>query len=256
MGGGGIGWALRSLPGQTVLGFFGKVGLFLLLEWWWTCIWNAYSPSKNKRGKTESWGVFPGNMFTAFVFFRNEEKNNGKEAKGANLCLRSLELGKTEAVQLREVSSSSVSCWTLLLGHACKGDEMEAEQDLGEGREESEDVEGGGGRRGKNKTVPGQRKGGWFRLIRREHEQKLQEHTHTHTHAHTLCSTPSPPREKKFITPIFSWSGSQVIKLSDEGPILLSCSHFRQVHHVWNNEADLIKFSLAEAATLIWRWAY
>lgn len=49
-------------------------------------------------------------MFTAFVFFRNEEKNNGKEAKGPNLCLRSLELGKTEAVQLREVSSSSVSC--------------------------------------------------------------------------------------------------------------------------------------------------
>lgn len=74
---------------------------------------------------------------------------------------------------------------------------MEAEQDLGEGREESEDVEGGGGRRGKNKTVPGQKKGGWFRLIRREHEQKLQEHTHTHTRMHTPSAPHPHPPEKK-----------------------------------------------------------
>lgn len=89
---------------------------------------------------------------------------------------------------------------------------MEAEEDLGEGREESRDVEGGGGRCGQNKTVPGQRKGGWFRLIRREHERKLQEHTHAHTCTHPLLHTLTPQRKKIHHTDFFMvWQSSDKI---------------------------------------------
>lgn len=39
-------------------------------------------------------------MVAAFVFLRNKEKNEGEEAKGENVCVWRLELGKTEAVLL------------------------------------------------------------------------------------------------------------------------------------------------------------
>lgn len=63
--------------------------------------------------KMESSGVFPGYMFAAFVFFRNEEKNKGEEAKGSKSVPKEAGAGQDRdctAVQLREVSAASVSC--------------------------------------------------------------------------------------------------------------------------------------------------
>lgn len=69
---------------------------------------------KTREGsKKESWGVFPGYMFAAFVFFRNEEKNKDEEAKGGKSVPKEAGAGQDRgytAVQLREVSSTSVSC--------------------------------------------------------------------------------------------------------------------------------------------------
>lgn len=151
----------------------------------------------------------------------------------------------------RSLINLCLGCWKLLLGHACKGCETEAEQDLGEGREESKDVEGGGEDVEKPKQLQGR---GGFSLIRREHGGELEQHTHPHACTHPLLHTLTP--QWKVITPIVSCSGSQVMNWGAQGPALLSRSPSAQVHHVWNNEADLMKFSLAAAATLIWRWAH
>lgn len=191
-------------------------------------------------------------MFAAFVFFRNEEKNKVEEAKGGKSVPKEAGAG-----QGRGCAAQGSLINLCLMLNAAPWSCVQRGWDGGRGgpggrKRREQRCWRGWGKMWKKQNSSRAEEGRMEHLIRREHEQKLQEHMH----AHTLCSTPSPPREKKFITPIFSWSGSQVIKLSDEGPILLSCSHFRQVHHVWNNEADLIKFSLAEAATLIWRWAY
>lgn len=69
---------------------------------------------KTREGsKTESWGVFSGYKFAAFVFFRNEEKNKGEEAKRGKSVPEEAGAGQDRgctAVRLREVSSTSVSC--------------------------------------------------------------------------------------------------------------------------------------------------
>lgn len=68
---------------------------------------------------------------------------------------------------------------------------MGAEQDLGEGTEESEDVEGGGEDVEKTKQLQGRGREDGFSLIRREHEGELKQRTHTPSAPH-----PHPPEKK------------------------------------------------------------
>lgn len=84
---------------------------------------------------------------------------------------------------------------------------MGAEQDLGEGREESEDVEGGGEDVEKTKQLQGRGREDGFSLIRREHERKLKQRTHTPSAPH-----PHPPEKKIHHTDFFMvWQSSDKI---------------------------------------------
>lgn len=72
---------------------------------------------KTREGsKMESYGLFPGDMFTAYVFFKSKEKNKGEEGKGGKggkSVPKEAGAGQERdcsTVQLREVSSASVSC--------------------------------------------------------------------------------------------------------------------------------------------------
>lgn len=67
-------------------------------------------------------------MFAAFVFFRNEEKNKGKEAELGEFVCKEAGAGQDRDLLLYIAHWSLISlclrCWKLLLGHACKGYEM------------------------------------------------------------------------------------------------------------------------------------
>ena len=115
-----------------------------------------------------------------------------------------------------------LGCWKLFLGHACKGLWDGAEQDLGEGREESEDVKGGGEDVEKTKQLQGRRREEAFSLIRRTWEKAQIAHAHTPPLLHTL----TPQKKKIHHTDFFMvWQSSdKIIRWGSHSPFLQSLS--------------------------------
>lgn len=69
-----------------------------------------------------------GDLFAAFDFFRNEEKNKGEEAKGGEFVCKEAGVGQDrDCIAHESLINLCLGCWKLFLGYACKGHEMGAE---------------------------------------------------------------------------------------------------------------------------------
>lgn len=150
------------------------------------------------------------------LFFRNEEKNNREEAKGrGQISVRggwSWERQRLNGGSAHESLVNPLSWMLKAVPWSCVQRLRDgAEQDLGEGREESEDVRGGGEDVEKTQNSSRAEEGeDAFSLIRREHERKLKQHTHTPPLLHTL--TPQKKKQQIHHTDFFMvWQSSDKI---------------------------------------------